>query len=196
MRHILLSIGMVVTLSACGDPLRNIARLSDVTVDGGAATVARTPTEATNTRGGLFSRLLNRTPEDPTNAAVEAALADTAVSDVADIAPTPAAVVDATPQATPDRPRTGLADCSAATPTARQFRAQGPMRKMSKREQSCPLVRSRAFAGCAPMNLAPKSTRPPISACTIRSLTLRLHVHSTSQDFLTIVRARLPVLWS
>lgn len=98
---------MVVTLSACGDPLRNVARLSDVTVDGGAATVARTPTEATNTRGGLFSRLLSRTPEDPTNAAVEAALADTAVSDVADIAPTPAAVVDATPQATPDRPRTG-----------------------------------------------------------------------------------------
>jgi hypothetical protein len=126
MRHILLSIGMVVTLSACGDPLRNVARLSDVTVDGGAATVARTPTEATNTRGGLFSRLLNRTPEDPTNAAVEAALAATAVSDVADIAPTPAAVVDATPQATPDRPRTGLAGLFRRNPDRAPVPRTGP----------------------------------------------------------------------
>jgi hypothetical protein len=75
MRHILLGLGMAVMLSACGDPLRNVTRLSDVNVDAGAARVAQTPADARNTGGGLFGRLLNRTPDDPTNAAVSAALA-------------------------------------------------------------------------------------------------------------------------
>ena len=67
---------MAVMLSACGDPLRDVARIGDVAVADGATTVAQTPTEAQNTGGGLFARLLNRQPEDPTNAAVQAALVD------------------------------------------------------------------------------------------------------------------------
>jgi len=76
MRHILLSFGMIAALSACGDPLRDVARLSDVNVADGAATATQTASEARNTGGGLFGRLLNRQPDDPTNAAVQAALAE------------------------------------------------------------------------------------------------------------------------
>jgi hypothetical protein len=94
MRQLLLTVGLLTLLSACGDPLRNMTRLSDVAVDDAAASVTQTPAEARNTGGGLFARLLNRAPEDPTNAAVEAALAeaapdaavDAAVSDVDDVA--------------------------------------------------------------------------------------------------------------
>lgn len=87
MRHILLGrlvlgAASVALLSACGDPLRDVARLSDTTVSDGSAAVAEAPSEARATGGGLFSRLLNRQPDDPTNAAVAAALAD------ADITPT------------------------------------------------------------------------------------------------------------
>ena len=80
MRHILLSFGMVSMLAACGDPLRNMARLSDVPASDAAATVAESPAEARTTGQGLFGRLLNRQPDDPTNAAVQAALADAAVA--------------------------------------------------------------------------------------------------------------------
>lgn len=82
MRHIFLSVGVAVLLSGCGDPLRNVARLDDVAVAQGAVTATPTPAETRNTGGGLFGRLLNRQPDDPTNAAVEAALADASTSDV------------------------------------------------------------------------------------------------------------------
>ncbi len=76
MRHILLGLGMATMLSACGDPLRDVTRLSDVAVADNASSVAETPSEARTNGGGLFGRLLNRQPDDPTNAAIEAALAD------------------------------------------------------------------------------------------------------------------------
>lgn len=76
MRHILLGLGVAVTLSGCGDPLRDVARLSDVAVANGATSVAETPSEARANGGGLFGRLLNRAPDDPTNAAIESALVD------------------------------------------------------------------------------------------------------------------------
>lgn len=74
MRHIVLGLGIAVLLSGCGDPLRDVARLSDVAVADSAATVVQTPSEATNQGGGLFGRLLNRDDDDPTNTAVESAL--------------------------------------------------------------------------------------------------------------------------
>lgn len=62
-------------LAACGDPLRDVGRLSDVDLaESGSVAIAETA--APEREGGLFARLLNRSPEDPTNAAVEAALAD------------------------------------------------------------------------------------------------------------------------
>lgn len=86
MRRFSTFIGLMVALSACsGDPLRGVARLSDLSTTQGAASVAAAPVEA-NQGGGLFARLLNRAPQDPTNAAVEAALAE-----VGAVADTPAA---------------------------------------------------------------------------------------------------------
>ncbi len=86
MRHILLGLVAATGLSACGDPLRNVTRLDDVAVAEGAANVAETPVEARNNAGGggLFRRMLNRQPDDPTNAAVEAALAATAIAEAGD----------------------------------------------------------------------------------------------------------------
>jgi len=49
MRQVLLGLGAAVMLSACGDPLRDVARLSDVNVAQGATSVAETPAEARNT---------------------------------------------------------------------------------------------------------------------------------------------------
>ena len=160
MRHILLSIGMVVTLSACGDPLRNVARLSDVTVDGGGCDrcahadrsdqhawwFVQPPFEPNSRRSHKCCR---GKPRWPIRLSVTLQTSRRHLPLLLMQPRKPRRIVRAR----------GLPDCSAATPTARQFRAQGPTRKMSKREQSCPLVRSRAFAGCAPMNLAPKSTR-------------------------------------
>lgn len=76
MRHILLGLGAALLLSACGDPLRDVARLSDVSTSDASTAVAASPGEARTTGGGLFGRLLNRQTDDPTNAAVDAALAD------------------------------------------------------------------------------------------------------------------------
>lgn len=76
MRHIFLGLSAAMMLSACSDPLRDIGRLSDANIAPNAASVAEAPSEARNTGGGLFGRLLNRQPDDPTNAAVEAALSD------------------------------------------------------------------------------------------------------------------------
>lgn len=76
MRHILLGLGAALLLSACGDPLRDVTRLSDVSATDASTAVAASPGEASATGGGLFGRLLNRQPDDPTNAAVDAALAD------------------------------------------------------------------------------------------------------------------------
>ena len=99
MRHILLGLGVAFTLSACGDPLRDIARFSDVNAVPNAANVTQTPVESRNTGGGLFSRLLNRPAQDPTNAAVEAALADTGAAAAEPQIATPAAQ----PQSQTDR---------------------------------------------------------------------------------------------
>ena len=77
MRQIVLGLGMALLLSACGDPLRNVARLGDVAVADGATNVAQAPIEEQKTGGGLFARLLNRQANDPTNSAVAAAIAQT-----------------------------------------------------------------------------------------------------------------------
>lgn len=95
MRHILLSLAAASLLAGCGDPLRNFARLSDVTVAEGTAAVAESPPDVRRAAGrtgggmggGLFGRLLNRTPEDPTNAAIEAALVDLGVDTEAEATP-------------------------------------------------------------------------------------------------------------
>jgi len=94
MRHILLGLIVATGLSACGDPLRNVTRLNDVNVADGATNVTQTRAEAGNTRGGLFGRLLNRQDDDPTNAAVEAAMAQTASQD-ATVVPTAVTSPDA-----------------------------------------------------------------------------------------------------
>jgi hypothetical protein len=79
MRQVLISFGLVAALSACGDPLARLPQLSDMNVAAGGAAVAEAPSEA-RAGGGLFGRLLNRQPDDPTNAAVEAALAEAAIT--------------------------------------------------------------------------------------------------------------------
>ena len=109
MRHILLGLVVATGLSACGDPLRNVARLDDVALADGAVNVAEAPTEARNNTGGggLFRRMLNRQPDDPTNAAVEAALADTAVADVEEPIETSATETTTEPQQA-EMPRRGL----------------------------------------------------------------------------------------
>ena len=71
------SLAVLTVLSACGDPLRDITRLSDVPASNPAIAVAPTLSTADHPQGGLFARLLNPAPNDPTNAAVEAALAET-----------------------------------------------------------------------------------------------------------------------
>jgi len=109
MRQMILTLGAATFLAGCGDPLSGVARLGDVPTANGTASVAaaaQAPRE-----GGLFSRLLNRPADDPTNAAVDAALADVTVA--AEPAPSEAAVEDATATATEiavrsDRPATGL----------------------------------------------------------------------------------------
>ena len=75
----LMALAALMALGACGDPLRDVTRLSDVEVTSGAASIAEVPASTQDTRGGLFAGLLNRSPEDPTTAAVEAALADASV---------------------------------------------------------------------------------------------------------------------
>lgn len=76
MRHVLLGLGIAVMLSGCGDPLRDVARLGDVSVADGGAMIAQSPADIRNKQDGLFANLLNRQLDDPTNAAVNAALAD------------------------------------------------------------------------------------------------------------------------
>lgn len=124
MRHILLSFGMVAALSACGDPLRNVARLSDVSVRESVANVAQTPTEAANTGGGLFSRLLNRTPQDPTNAAVNAALADATVGEGTPVLAATAPEIE--PAAEPDTGRGGLLGMFRRNPDRAPVPRTGP----------------------------------------------------------------------
>ncbi len=76
MRHVLVSIVFASFLTGCGgDPLSNVPRLSDVEVSDGSASVTAAQSEERQA-GGLFGRLLNRQADDPTNAAVEAALRD------------------------------------------------------------------------------------------------------------------------
>ncbi|MCW1951555.1 MAG: hypothetical protein KIH44_009350 [Octadecabacter sp.] len=110
MRHILLGLVVATGLSACGDPLRNIARLDDVVVADGAANLAEAPSQARNNAGGggLFRRMLSRQPEDPTNAAVEAALANTAVAEAVDVAAPVQVSAEATRQQAAETPRRGL----------------------------------------------------------------------------------------
>lgn len=104
MRQYILGLGLAISLAGCGDPLRDIARLNDVAVADGAANVAETPAATRNTGGGLFSRLLNRQPDDPTNAAVSAALADAEVTAESEAVVTNASVA----AVAPERERRGL----------------------------------------------------------------------------------------
>ncbi|MCF2906520.1 hypothetical protein L0666_16120 [Octadecabacter sp. CECT 8868] len=111
MRRILLGFGVVATLAGCGDPLRDIARLNDVTVSERSASVAQVPSEAGNTGGGLFGRLLNRQPDDPTNAAVEAALQDAEITPAAGgVGAEDAEVIEVSvaPEPELEQPRRGL----------------------------------------------------------------------------------------
>lgn len=109
MRHILLGLVVATGLSACGDPLRNVARLGDVVVANGAANVAEAPSEARNNAdgGGLFRRMLSRQSDDPTSAAVEAALADTAIVDAEEPIQVSVAVTSSEVQQT-ETPRRGM----------------------------------------------------------------------------------------
>ncbi|SLN51578.1 hypothetical protein [Pseudooctadecabacter jejudonensis] len=87
MRGLVFGIGAIAFLGGCGNPLDGTARLSEVTSNAPSASVAATQTSSG--QGGLFGRLLNRTPDDPANAAVAAALADVATT--ADVEPAAAA---------------------------------------------------------------------------------------------------------
>ncbi|MDA9207616.1 hypothetical protein N9O61_01885, partial [Octadecabacter sp.] len=76
MRHVFASMVFASFLAGCGgDPLSNVPRLSDVEVSDSAVSVTAAQSDERQT-GGLFGRLLNRRTDDPTNAAVEAALSD------------------------------------------------------------------------------------------------------------------------
>lgn len=100
-------------LTACGDPLSNVPTLNDVQVQSATARAAEAPSAsaAGQDRGGLIGRLLNRATDDPTNAAVEAALADLeAVGSGEEAAQTPDERAELIPAAAPalDAPRRGL----------------------------------------------------------------------------------------
>jgi len=81
MRRIIFGFTLVGTLAACGDPLSDVATINDVGEVANQAPVAEASSEADRS-GGLFGRLLDRQADDPTNAAVEAALLDVADVDV------------------------------------------------------------------------------------------------------------------
>ncbi|WP_296421099.1 hypothetical protein [Pseudooctadecabacter sp.] len=98
MRHVMFGLGAVALLAGCsGDPLGGMTRLQDVSSGPETAAVAAPAQQATG--GGLFSRLVNRQADDPTNAAVEAALAD---------APTPDETVAGLSDTRPAAARGGL----------------------------------------------------------------------------------------
>lgn len=108
MRHILLGLGLISVMAGCGDPLRNVTRLSDVNVADGAASVAQTPAEARNTGGGLFSRLMSRSPDDPTNAAVDAAIIEASAATPEPPETEPEVQAAPAPVAEPETERRGL----------------------------------------------------------------------------------------
>lgn len=98
MRQMMFGLGAVALMAGCsGDPLGGMTRLQDVTAANATASVAA-PAQTRN-EGGLFSRLLNRSDDDPTNAAVAAALADV---------DTPEDTVASLPDAEPAAARGGL----------------------------------------------------------------------------------------
>ena len=113
MRHILLCFGVVALLAGCAAPFSNVPRLDDVSLSTSAASVAERPSEARRTGGGLFGRLLNRAPDDPTNAAVDAALQD--------VAPQPSRA-----SATPRAERGGLFGIFRRTPDSAPAIGNGP----------------------------------------------------------------------
>jgi len=76
MRHLIFALGAATLLSACGDPLRDVTRLNDVSVTREARSVSNVSSETATQQGGLFGRLLNRDADDPTDAAVNVALSD------------------------------------------------------------------------------------------------------------------------
>lgn len=101
--------GLLTLLSACGNPLDDVTRLSDVApTDQAAALTAAPPAEPL--RGGLFARLLNRTPDSPEDAAIAAAVAEAQAA---------AEGVDDTAIAGPSQEDTLPAPASAAEPPRR-----------------------------------------------------------------------------
>ena len=122
MRQIVLGLGMALLLSACGDPLRNVARLGDVAVADGATNVAQAPIEAQKIGGGLFARLLNRQANDPTNSAVAAAVAQTGqvASAQSDVVVAPAATTPSQPE------RRGLFGLFGRDPNREEQSRTGP----------------------------------------------------------------------
>lgn len=103
MRRILIALGCATLMAGCGDPLRDVPRLGDVAVADAASNVTERQSEARAPRGGLFGRLLNRAPDDPTNAAIDAALADADVT----VNGEPATADDVVVVAAPAPPETG-----------------------------------------------------------------------------------------
>ncbi|MFT7371297.1 MAG: hypothetical protein ACI94O_002629, partial [Octadecabacter sp.] len=76
MRQIVVGMGMALLLSACGDPLQSIARLSDVTVADGVRNLAQTSDEAQSTNVGLFVGLLDNQLNYSNNSDVAAAISE------------------------------------------------------------------------------------------------------------------------
>ena len=74
MRQTVMGLGIALLLSACSDPLRSIARLSDVAVADEVRNLAQTSDEAHNINGGLFTQLLDNQPNKPNNSDVAMAM--------------------------------------------------------------------------------------------------------------------------
>lgn len=83
----MMGLGMALLLSACGDPLRNVARLDDIAVADSVRNLTQASDEAQNINGGLFARLLDNQLNDPINSDASVAIAKTgeATSDQDDL---------------------------------------------------------------------------------------------------------------
>ncbi|MEM9579513.1 MAG: hypothetical protein AAF891_02420 [Pseudomonadota bacterium] len=83
LRNICIGLSTLVLLTACGDPLRNVDKLSSVELAEDAATASIAPAATETSGGGFLSRLLGRdapvAPASEADVAVQAALAEEGV---------------------------------------------------------------------------------------------------------------------
>lgn len=84
--RIFLALTALIALAACGDPLRDVERLSDVVVAEDVVSVAPTP-EETADAPGFFQRIFEREADDPVTDAIELALEEATANDIEDIVP-------------------------------------------------------------------------------------------------------------